>query len=100
MPGDLKKGASQLAWDAKQATYRHSQELLSLTGEERGEVGSCVRRVVITRVVLQRKQVKIKVGRELEGGLFIFCHRLGPHLHTHTHRATDVTQVELARVRM
>lgn len=26
-----------------------------------------------------------KVGRELEGGLFIFCHRLGQHSHTRTH---------------
>lgn len=42
--GDLKM--VQLVWDAKQATCRHSQGLLSLTGEERGEVGSCVRRVL------------------------------------------------------
>lgn len=57
--------------------------------------------VVITRVVLRRKQIKIKVGRELEGGPIYFLSSPRPTLaHAHTHRATDVTQVELARVQM
>lgn len=41
-----------------------------------------------------------KMGREREGGLFIFCRRLGPHSHTHTHtQPLGATQLGLSCVR-
>lgn len=69
--------------DAKQETCDAPEiRLVERRGDGRG--GSRVLCGVATMCVILQKRGN-KVGREFEGGLFIFCHCLGPHSRTHTH---------------